>query len=220
MIRKLVDFALNNRYVVLAIGLLVLGWGAVSFHNSPVEVYPEIADNYVQIISQWAGRSAEEMEQQVSVPVETQMFGIPHLTTIRSESIFGLSLITLIIDDQSVNEWNRQKVLERLTQVNVPAGVLPQIGTDWSLTGQIYWYTIRSTNPQYDLMDQRSIEDWTLYKQFKTVPNIVDVSDFGGTARAYQVRVDPNKLIAYGLSIGQLEQQLQNNNVNAGGSFI
>ena len=220
MIRNLVDFALNNRYVVLAVGLLLLGWGAVSFHNMPVEVYPDIADNYVTIISQWSGRSAEEMEQQVSVPVEIQMFGIPHLTTVRSESIFGLSLVTLIFDDQSVNDWNRQKVLERLTQVNVPAGVLPQIGTDWSLTGQIYWYTIRSTNPAYDLMNLRSIEDWTLYKEFRKVPNVVDVSDFGGTAREYQVRVDPNKLISYGLSISQVENQLAINNVNAGGSFV
>ncbi|HEY6490614.1 MAG TPA: CusA/CzcA family heavy metal efflux RND transporter [Terracidiphilus sp.] len=220
MIRNLVDFALNNRYVVLAIGVLLLGWGAVSFHNMPVEAYPDIADNYVNIISQWSGRSAEEMEQQVSVPVEIQMFGIPHLTTVRSESIFGLSLITLIFDDQSVNDWNRQKVLERLTQVSVPAGVQPQIGTDWSMTGQIYWYTIRSTNPAYDLMNLRSIEDWTLYKEFRKVPNVVDVSDFGGTAREYQVRVDPNKLISYGLSISQVEQQLANNNVNAGGSFV
>ncbi|MGD1063285.1 MAG: efflux RND transporter permease subunit, partial [Terracidiphilus sp.] len=220
MIRRLVDFALNNTYVVLATGLLLLGWGAVSFHNMPVEVYPDIADNYVSIISQWSGRSAEEMEQQVSVPVEIQMFGIPHLTTVRSESIFGLSLVTLIFDDQSVNDWNRQKVLERLTQVNVPAGVLPQIGTDWSPTGQIYWYTLRSTNPAYDLMNLRSIEDWTLYKEFRKVPNVVDVSDFGGTAREYQVRVDPNKLISYGLSISQVENQLAINNVNAGGSFV
>ncbi len=220
MIRKLVDFALNNRYVVLAIGLLLLGWGAVSFHNMPVEAYPDIADNYVSIISQWPGHSAEEMEQQVSVPVEIQVFGIPHLTTVRSESIFGLSLVTLIFDDSSINDWNRQKVLERLTQVSVPAGVQPQIGTDWSMTGQIYWYTLRSTNPAYDLMNLRSIEDWTLYKEFRKVPNVVDVSDFGGTAREYQVRIDPNKLITYGLSIGQVEQQLANNNVNAGGSFV
>jgi cobalt-zinc-cadmium resistance protein CzcA len=220
MIRKLVDFALNNRYVVLAVGVLLLLWGAVSFHNMPVEAYPDIADNYVNIISQWPGRSAEEMEQLVSVPIEIQMFGIPHLTTARSESIFGLSLITLIFDDQSVNEWNRQKVLERLTQVNMPAGVQPQIGTDWSMTGQIYWYTIRSKNPAYDLMNLRSIEDWVLYKEFRKVPNVVDVSDFGGTAREYQVRVDPNKLISYGLSISQVEQQLANNNVNAGGSFV
>jgi len=220
MIRTLVDFALNNRYVVVAIGLLLLGWGALSFHNMPVEVYPDIADNYVSIISQWPGRSAEEMEQQVSVPVEIQMFGIPHLTTVRSESIFGLSLVTLIFDDQSVDDWNRQKVLERLTQVNVPQGVQPQIGTDWSETGQIYWYTLRSTNPAYDLMNLRSIEDWTLYKEFRKVPNVVDVSDFGGTAREYQVRIDPNKLISYGLSISQVENQLANNNVNAGGSFV
>jgi len=220
MIRRLVDFALNNRYVMLAIGVLLLGWGAVSFHNMPVEVYPDIADNYVSIISQWAGRSAEEIEQQVSVPIEIQMFGIPHLTTVRSESIFGLSLVTLIFDDQSVNEWNRQKVLERLTQVNMPAGVQPQIGTDWSETGQIYWYTIRSTNPAYDLMNLRSIEDWTLYKEFRKVPNVVDVSDFGGTAREYQVRIDPNKLISYGLSISQVENQLAINTVNAGGSFV
>jgi len=220
MIRNLVDFALNNRYVVLAVGVLLLLWGAVSFHNMPVEVYPDIADNYVNVISQWPGHSAEEMEQQVSVPIEIQVFGIPHLTTVRSESIFGLSLITLIFDDESVDDWNRQKVLERLTQVNMPAGVLPQMGTDWSPTGQIYWYTIRSTNPAYDLMNLRSIEDWTLYKEFRKVPNVVDVSDFGGTAREYQVRVDPNKLITYGLSISQVENQLTNNNVNAGGSFV
>src|ERR1700691_271131 len=220
MIRKLVDFSLGNRYVVLAVGLLLLGWGAVSFHNMPVEAYPDIADNYVNIISQWPGHSAEEMEQQVSIPVETQVFGIPHLTTVRSESIFGLSLVTLIFDDQSVDDWNRQKVLERLTQINMPAGVVPQIGTDWSMTGQIYWYTIRSTNPAYDLMNLRSIEDWTLYKEFRKVPNVVDVSDFGGTAREYQVRVDPNKLISYGLSISQVENQLAANNANAGGSFI
>jgi len=220
MIRNLVDFALNNRYVVLAIGLLLFGWGAVSFHNMPVEAYPDIADNYVTIISQWSGRSAEEMEQQVSVPVEIQMFGIPHLTTVRSESIFGLSLVTLIFDDTSVNDLNRQKVLERLTQVSTPVGVQPQIGTDWSMTGQIYWYTLRSNNPAYDLMNLRSIEDWTLYKEFRKVGNVVDVSDFGGTTREYQVRVDPNKLISYGLSIAQVEQQLASNNVNAGGSFV
>jgi heavy metal efflux system protein len=220
MIRGLVDFALNNRFVVLAVAVLLLAWGGISFHNLPVEAYPDIGDNYVTVITQWPGRAAEEVEQQVTIPVEIQMNGIPHLTTLRSESIFGLSFVLCIFDDQSDNDWNRQKVLERLTQVSLPQGLLPQIGTDWGLVGQIYWYTIRSTNPRYDLMDLRTIEDWTLLKEFKSVPNIVDVSDFGGTAREYQVRVDPNKLISYGLSIGQVEQQLANNNVNAGGSFV
>lgn len=220
MIRKLVDFALNNKFVVIVTAILVLVAGGLAFHDMPVEAYPDIADNYVNIISQWPGRSAEEVEQQVSVPIEIQMGGLAHLSTMRSESIFGLSLMTLVFDDTSNNDWNRAKVLERLTLVSVPPGVQPQIGTDWSLTGQIYWYTIRSTNPSFDLMEQRSLEDWVLYKQFKTVANVVDVSDFGGTAREYQVRVDPAKLVAYGLSIAQLEQQLQINNVNAGGSYV
>jgi heavy metal efflux system protein len=222
VIRTLVDFALNNRFVVLAVAILLLGWGAISFHNLPVEAYPDIADNYVTVITQWPGRSAEEVEQQVTIPIEIQMAGMPHMTFLRSESIFGLSFVIMIFDDSSANDWNRQKVLERLTQVNLPNGqnLQPQIGTDWSTTGQIYWYTIRSTNPRYDLMEQRSIEDWVLLKQFKSVPNVVDVSDFGGTVREYQIRVDPNKLVSYGLSIGQVEQQLSMNNLNAGGSFI
>jgi cobalt-zinc-cadmium resistance protein CzcA len=220
MIRALVDFALNNRFVVIAIVVLLTAWGVVSFHNLPVEAYPDIADNYVTVITQWPGRSAEEVEQQVTIPVEIEMNGIPHLSFLRSESIFGLSFVIMIFDDSSDNDWNRQKVLERLTQVNLPTGIQPQIGTDWSTVGQIYWYTLRSTNPRYDLMDLRSIEDWTLEKQFKSVPNVVDVSDFGGTVREYQVRVDPNKLVSYGLSIGQVEQQLSSNNINAGGSFV
>ena len=150
------------------------------------------------------------------------MAGMPHMTYLRSESIFGLSFVIMIFDDSSVNDWNRQKVLERLTQVDLPQGqnLQPQIGTDWSTTGQIYWYTLRSTNPRYDLMELRSIEDWVLLKQFKSIPDVVDVSDFGGTEREYQVRIDPSKLVSYGLSIGQVEQQLANNNINAGGSFV
>jgi cobalt-zinc-cadmium resistance protein CzcA len=222
MIRTLVDFALNNRFVVIVVALLLVFWGAISFHQLPVEAYPDIADNYVTVITQWPGRSAEEVEQQVTIPIEVQMAGLPHMTFLRSESIFGLSFITLIFDDSSVNDWNREKVMERLTQVNLPSGqnLQPQIGTDWSTTGQIYWYTIRSTDPRYDLTELRSIEDWVLLKQFKSVLNVVDVSDFGGTVREYQVRVDPNKLVSYGLSIGQVEQQLSNNNNNAGGSFV
>ena len=222
MIRALVDFALNNKFVVLALAVLLLGWGVISFHYLPVEAYPDIADNYVTVITQWPGRSAEEVEQQVTIPIEIQMSGMPHMTFLRSESIFGLSFVIMIFDDSSLNDWNRQKVLERLTQVNLPPGqnLQPQIGTDWSSTGQIYWYTLRSTNPRYDLMELRSLEDWVLLKQFKSVPNVVDVSDFGGTVREYQVRVDPNKLVAYGLNIGQVEQQLANNNINAGGSFV
>src|SRR5262249_34419680 len=195
-------------------------WGAISFHNLPVEAYPDVANNYVQIITQWPGRAAEEVEQQVTIPIEIVMNGLPHLEHLRSTSLFGLSSLTLIFDDQSQNDWNRQKVLERLSQLTLPSGWQPQIGADFSPVGQIYWYTLRSANPKYDLMDLKTIEDWVLEKQLKSVPNVVDVVSFGGTTREYHVTVDPNKLVSYGLTIGQIEQQLANNNVNAGGSFV
>src|SRR6516162_2354893 len=220
MIRGLVDFALDRRFFVLALAILLFAWGVISFHNLPIEAYPDVANNYVTVITQWPGRAAEEVEQQVTIPIEVVMNGLPHLEHLRSTSIFGLSSVRLIFDDESENAWNRQKVLERLSQVNLLQNLQPAMGTDWSPVGQIYWYTLRSTNPKYDLMELKSLEDWVLEKQFKTVPNVVDVSSFGGLTREYQVRIDPSKLVAYGLTIGQVEQQLTNNNVNAGGSFI
>jgi len=220
MIRAIVNYALDNRFIVLAIAILLLIWGAISFHELPVEAYPDVANNYVQVITQWPGRAAEEVERQVTIPIEIQMNGTPHLEHLRSVSLFGLSSVMMIFDDGSNNDWNRQKVLERLSQVTLPNGLTPQMGTDWSPVGQIFWYTLKSTNPKYDLMELKSIEDWTLEKQFKSVPNVVDVVSFGGTTREYQVRVDPNKLVAYGLSIAQVEQQLASNNTNAGGSFV
>src|SRR5260370_25285445 len=142
------------------------------------------------------------------------------MSSLRSVSLCGLSSLTLIFDDDSQNDWNRAKVLERLGQVALPSGLQPQMGTDWSPVGQIYFYTLKSTNPKYDVMELKALQDWVLEKQFKSVPNVVDVSSLGGVTREYQVRVDPNKLVAYGIGIGQLDQQLAGNNVNAGGSFI
>ena len=217
---SLVDFALKNRFLVLILAVLLFAWGIISFRALPVEAYPDVANNYVQIITQWPGRAAEEVEQQVTVPVEIQMNGIPHLKNLRSTSLAGLSSVMLVFDDESTDDWNREKVLERIAQVTLPAGLTPQIGTDWSPVGQIFWYTLVSHNPSYDNMALKSLEDWTLEKQFKSVQGVVDVSSFGGITREYQVQLDPNKLISYGLTIAQVEQQLTANNVNAGGSFI
>jgi cobalt-zinc-cadmium resistance protein CzcA len=220
MIRALVDFALRNRWLVLGGVVVLTFWGIISFRNLPVEAYPDVANNYVQIITQWPGRSAEEIERQVTVPVEIQMAGIPHLTHLRSTTLAGLSSLMLIFDDNSTSDMNREHVLERLSQVNLPAGLVPQMGTDWSPVGQIFWYTVESTNPSYDVMEKKSIEDWTLEKSFKGVPGVVDVSSFGGPTKEYQIRIDPDKLISYGLSLNQVEQQIANNNTNGGGSFI
>ncbi|MGA2415534.1 MAG: CusA/CzcA family heavy metal efflux RND transporter [Candidatus Sulfotelmatobacter sp.] len=220
MIRRVVDFALNNRLLVLALALILFAGGIVAFRDLPIEAYPDVADNYVEVITQWPGISAEQIEQQVTIPLEIVMNGIPHVVHLRSFSLFGLSDIKLIFDDVSDNDWNRERVLERLSQVTLPPNVVPQMGTDWSPVGQIYFFTLHSTNPAYDAMELKSLEDWVVEKNFKAVPDIVDVSSLGGPTREYQVRVDPNKLVAYGLSLAQVEQQLTNNNTNAGGSFI
>jgi cobalt-zinc-cadmium resistance protein CzcA len=220
MIRRVVDFALSNRLLVLAFALMLFAGGIVAFRDLPIEAYPDVADNYVEVITQWPGISAEQIEQQVTIPLEVAMNGIPQVVHLRSFSLFGLSDLKLIFDDDSDDNWNRERVLERLSQVTLPTGVVPQMGTDWSPVGQIYFFTLRSTNPAYDAMELKSIEDWVIEKNFKAVPDIVDVSSFGGPTREYQVRVDPNKLVAYGLSLAQVEQQLTNNNTNAGGSFI
>jgi cobalt-zinc-cadmium resistance protein CzcA len=220
MIRRIVDFALTSRFLVVVIAALLFFWGVISFEKLPIEAYPDVANNYVQVITQWPGRAAEEVEQQVTIPLEIVMNGLPHLEHLRSTSLFGLSSLMLVFDDDSDNDWNRSKVLERLAQVTLPQGLQPQMGTEWSPVGQIYWYSLHSDNPEYDLLELKALEDWVLEKQFKSVPNVVDVASFGGATKEYQVRIDPDKLVDYGLSIGQVEQQLGNNNVNAGGNSI
>jgi len=220
MIRSLVDFALNSRFIVLSMAVLLFIWGVISFHSLPVEAYPDVANTWVQVITQWPGRAAEELEQQVTIPIEIQMNGIPHLQHVRSASLAGLSVVNLIFDDNSDNDWDRQKVLERLSQVTLPPGVTGGIGPDFSPIGSVYWYTVESTNPGYDLMELKSLQDWVISKYIRSVPDVVDDSSFGGLTREYQIRVDPEKLISYGLSLSQLEQQLANSNANAGGSFI
>ena len=220
MIRYVVNFALKNPYLVLGLGALLFAWGIVSFKNLPIDAYPDVANNYVNIIVQWPGHSAEDMEKQVTVPCEIQMAGIPHMANLRSFTLAGISSIMMNFDDESDNNWNREHVVERIGMITLPAGLVPQLQTDWSPAGQIYWYTIESTNPAIDVMEQKSIADWFLTKEYKSVPHIVDQATFGGLTKEYQIRVDPEKLITYGLSLPQVEQQLANNNINAGGSFI
>jgi len=220
MIRSLVDTALRHRVLMLAMGVLLLIWGIISFHNLPIEAYPDVADKYVWVITQWPGRAAEEVEQQVTIPIETQLNGVGHLTHLRSTSLAGLSFITVLFDDESDNLQNRQQVLEKLTLVNLPLGLNPQIGPDFSPAGQIYFYTLQSTNPQYDIMDLKALQDWVVFKHLMSVPNVASVSIFGGETREYQVQVDPHKLVAYGLSMAHVEQALAANNLNGGGSFI
>src|ERR1700693_1083983 len=220
MIRYLIDFALRNRILVLSVAALLFILGIISFHNLPIEAYPDVADTYVQIITQWPGHVAEEVEQQITVPLEVNLNGVAHLTHLRSVSLAGLSVITMIYDDDITTFNARQEVLDRLQLVTLPPGVNAAIGPDYSPTGQIMFYTLTSTNPKYDAMELKTLQDWFVLNQLKSVPNVVDVNIFGGPTREYQVRVAPGNLVSYGIWLRQVELSLAANNTNAGGGFI
>src|ERR1700730_17084376 len=220
MIRLLIDFALRNRILILSVALVLFIWGIISFRNLPIEAYPDVADTYTQIITQWPGHAAEEVEQQITVPLEVTLNGVPHKTHLRSVSLAGLSVVTIIYDDEITTFNARQEVLDRLQQVTLPTNVNANLGPDYSPTGQIMFFTLKSTNPRYDAMELKTLNDWFVLNQLKSVPNVVDVNIFGGPTREYQVQVDPGKLVSYGLSLAQVEQALTNNNTNAGGGFI
>ena len=220
MIRKAIDFALANPLLVLGGALVLFVWGIISFHALPIEAYPDVADTYAQVITQWPGHAAEEVEQQITVPLEVELNGVAHLTHLRSVSLMGLSVITIIYDDDITTFNARQEVLDRLQNVTLPAGVNTGIGPDYSPIGQIMFYTLTSTNPKYDVMELKALNDWFVVNQLKSVPNIVDVNRFGGPTREYQVQLDPTRLVSYGLALPQVEQALIANNINAGGGFI
>jgi heavy metal efflux system protein len=220
MIRLLIDFALRNRILILSVALVLFIWGIISFRNLPIEAYPDVADTYTQIITQWPGHAAEEVEQQITVPLEVTLNGVPHKTHLRSVSLAGLSVVTIIYDDEISTFNARQEVLDRLQQVTLPTNVNAGLGPDYSPTGQIMFFTLKSTNPRYDAMELKTLNDWFVLNQLKSVPNVVDVNIFGGPTREYQVQVDPGKLVSYGLSLAQVEQALTNNNTDAGGGFI
>jgi cobalt-zinc-cadmium resistance protein CzcA len=220
MIRLLIDFALRNRILILSVALVLFIWGIISFRNLPIEAYPDVADTYTQVITQWPGHAAEEVEQQITVPLEVTLNGVPHKTHLRSVSLAGLSVVTIIYDDEISTFNARQEVLDRLQQVTLPTNVNAGLGPDYSPTGQIMFFTLKSTNPRYDAMELKTLNDWFVLNQLKSVPNVVDVNIFGGPTREYQVQVDPGKLVSYGLSLAQVEQALTNNNTNAGGGFI
>ena len=212
MIKKIVDAALRQRFLILIIGVLLLFWGMISFSRLPIEAYPDVAPQWVQVITQWPGHAPKEVEKQITVPIETKMYGIPQMTNMRSHTIFGLSVVTMTFGDHSNDRWNREQVLERLSGLSLPSGVTPQIGPDYSPVGQIYWYTLQSTNPHYDLMKLKALQDWVINRRMKSVPGVVGDSSFGGLSLEYQVLLNPNKMIEYGISIVQVDHALKANN--------
>ncbi len=218
MLKKLVELSLRERLVVYFTTLLIVAAGIYSFTQLPIEAYPDLTNTRVQIITQWPGRSAEELEKFITVPIETEMNGVPHLMSLRSISLFGLSVVTLTFDDKADDFFARTKTTEKLQNVTLPDGVTPQLSPEMGPTGEIFRYTLKSKTRSP--LELKTIEDWLLERQFKSVDGVVDVNSFGGPTKQYEIDIDPHKLAYYGVSIKQISDALAANNANAGGSIV
>src|SRR5579863_1440529 len=219
MIPKLVALSLRNRTVVVALLIAFIFTGAMAFRELPVEAYPDVTNVSVQIITLFPGHAAEEVERLVTIPLENVMNGIPKRVSMRSISLFGLSQITLVFEDDAVNATIRNLASQLLTTVTLPAGAQAGLSPDATPIGEIFRYSLRAS-PGFPPEEVRALEDWVVEKKFRTVPGVVDVNPFGGLTKQYQVLVDPAKLKSYNLTLQQVFTALANGNSNAGGSYV
>jgi len=217
MINRLVSFALSQRFIVMvAMGCLAI-WGIVSFRNLPIDAYPDLAPPQVQIVSQWPGHAAEEVERLITIPLEVEMNGIPKLDTLRSISLYGLSSVTMNFLYDTDPYFAREQAFERIADAQMPTGVTPAMSPLFSPSGLIYRYVLQS--PDRSAQDLKIIEDWVLERRYRAIQGVADDSSLGGETMQYQVQIDPNRLMSYGVTVPQIVQQLSNNNSNAGGGF-
>jgi cobalt-zinc-cadmium resistance protein CzcA len=217
MIARIVSFALSQRFIVVVAMIALSIWGIVSFQRLPIDAYPDLAPPRVQIVSQWPGHAAEEVERLITIPLEVEMNGIPQLDALRSISLYGLSSITMNFAFGTDPYFARQQAFERIPNADVPDGVSPQMSPLFSPSGLIYRYVLQS--PDRSAQDLKILQDWVLSRKYRSIPGVADLSGLGGTTMQYQVLLDPNKLFAYGVSVPQMVDQLAANNANAGGGF-
>ena len=217
-IKGLIGFSLRHPYVVFFITALVVVAGAVSFYYTPVEAYPDVTNTEVVIITQWPGRSAEEVERFISIPIETEMNSISRKTVIRSINLFGLSFIKIVFEDGTDNFNARMEAAQKLANVNLPDGVDPEVQPPTGPTGEIYRFTL--TSKTKSATELKTLEDWVIEKNIKAVPGVGDVVSFGGKVKTYEVAVTPPLLTKYGLTALDVFQALQRANVNVGGDIV
>jgi cobalt-zinc-cadmium resistance protein CzcA len=217
MIHRVVQAALRQRFLVLMLTLFITVGGIVSFQRMPVDAYPDVSPPQVELISQWPGHAAEEVERLVSLPLELEMNGLPHMVVMRSISLYGLSDIRLTFADDTNDYFARQIVFERIAQAALPAGVAPTMAPLFSPSGLVYRYVLES--PDRTPQELKTIEDWVVERAYRAVPGVADDSGFGGTTMQYQVLLDPARLYGYHLNVPQVANALAANNANAGGGF-
>jgi cobalt-zinc-cadmium resistance protein CzcA len=219
LLRRFTAQALRSRIVIVALLVVFVIAGIGAFRNLPVEAYPDVTNVQVQIITLFPGHAAEEVEQLVTVPVENEMNGIPKRASMRSISLFGLSVVTLVFEDDADPVYVRNQAFERLQAVALPAGAQPGLSPDSTPVGEIYRYTLRGPRG-FSLLELKALEDWVVERRLRTVPGVVDVVGFGGPTKQYQVLVDPLKLKSYGITLKSVFDALANGNRNAGGAYI
>ncbi|WP_224996391.1 efflux RND transporter permease subunit [Cesiribacter sp. SM1] len=217
MIEKLISFSLHNRLMVLLIAAVLFGWGVYSVNTNKVDAIPDLSENQVIVFTEWMGRSPELIEDQITYPLVTQLQGMPQVKYVRGTSMFGMSFIYVIFDDDTDVYWARERVLERLASTGnlLPEGVSPTLGPDGTGVGHILWYTLDAKG--MDLGEQRALQDWYVKFALQNVPGVSEVASFGGFQKQYQITLDPNKLTYYNVSVPQVIQSVRANNNEAGG---
>ncbi|MFO1518157.1 MAG: efflux RND transporter permease subunit [bacterium] len=216
---KIVSYALRHRAILLALLLLFMVAGILSFERLPIEAYPDVTNVQVQIITLFPGHASEEVEQLVTVPIENQMNGVPKRVSMRSISLFGLSVVTIVFEDDADRAYVRNQVFQQLQNVTLPAGAQATLSPDSTPVGEIYRYTLKAPKG-FSATELKALEDWVVERKLRTVPGVVDIVGFGGPTKQYQVLVDPMKLKSYGISLKQVFDALSNGNRNAGGAYI
>ncbi|MEP6878749.1 MAG: efflux RND transporter permease subunit, partial [Nitrosospira sp.] len=218
MIHRIIAFCLQQRLLIISTSVLLAALGALSFEHLPIQAFPDVQNVFVQVVTQYPGQAPEEVEKLISLPIEKEMNGLPHMINMRSVSIFGLSVVTLTFDDNAEDYFSRQQVLERLKTVNLPAEAKPILGPLTTGIGEIFRYRIEA--PSIPLIEQRALQDWMIERTLRSVQGVADVVAFGGGIKQYQVQVDPDKLRNYKLTLPEVYQAIAVNNANIGGGYL
>jgi heavy metal efflux system protein len=218
MIHKVIAFCLQQRLLIISTSVLLAALGALSFEHLPIQAFPDVQNVFVQVVTQYPGQAPEEVEKLISLPIEKEMNGLPHMINMRSVSIFGLSVVTLTFDDAAEDYFSRQQVLERLKTVSLPAEVKPILGPLTTGIGEIFRYRIEA--PGVPLVEQRALQDWMIERTLRSVQGVADVVAFGGGIKQYQVQVDPDRLRNYKLTLPEVYQAIAANNANIGGGYL
>src|SRR5919204_2356218 len=220
MINRLIDVALKNRFLVIALYVCLAAWGWWALRATPIDAIPDLSDNQVIVFTDWPGHSPQEVEDQLTYPLTTNLQGLAGVRVVRSQSAFGFSMIYVVFQDDIDLYFARSRVLERMSLVakTLPAGVLPTLGPDATGVGHVFWYTVESSS--LSLRELRTLQDWFIRYQLNAVPGVAEVASVGGAVQQYQIDVDPNRLRTYNLPLTAVVAAVRNSNLNVGGNVL